>query len=444
MSTHIRVWLIVVVVGAMVADCIAQDEQKGPRASTNGSAWRGFGDSWTRTSTYELSGYAERPEEGVVQSVNVRWAEPEIDALGNYCTLRGQLWIPNEVAGKARPIDWFQGVTVYVAFSSGSQPDWSKGTSEKDAYEKTAVVGGSGRFDVTFDLRKLERDHKRSQPFQFGLSLAEHTEMKNGQQQVVWMSKTPVIAAATTMLKIPAPVLSPELELINEAASWPFSNPDGTKLIRAANALRKLGKDDALTALENYIELNDGSGRDYEEIVFWIIRVLFEPIRLEGRIPPPYIGVFFLERGDADAPLWPLEPIDLVDDIPFMMGRLGSASLPELPYSHIEWARRHCVIRDEPLRPTSNPLVAAKKLLGSRKFSRLNEYATNGATRIIKSQAVTMVAGILEPLPERRRNAAKAQEDWEARIKTAEELGIAWSEKEERFIVTRPPKLDAR
>jgi len=444
MIRHICVWLMAVFVGVVASDSIAQDEQKEPRASINGSAWRSA--EGLVGATYEISGYAERPEEGVVQSVIVRWAEPEIDALGNYCTIRGQLWIPGEGAGKARPIDWFQGVSVYVALSPGTQPDWSKGTSEKDASEKTVFVGGSGRFDVTFDLRKLECDHKRLQPFQFGLSLAKHTEMKNGWQRVEWMSTTPVVASATTMLKIPAPVLSPELELVNEAAGWPFSNPDGTKLIRAANALRKLGKDAALAALENYIEMNDGSSRDDEEgkeTVFWIIRVLFEPIRLEDRIPPPYIGAFFLERGDADAPLWPLEPIDLVDDIPFMVGRPGSASLAELPYSHIEWAQRHCVIREEPLRPTNNPLVAAEKLLGSRKFSRLDEYVTDGATRIIKSQAVTMVAGILEPLPERRRNAAKAQEDWETRLKTAEELGIAWSEKEERFIVTRPPKLDA-
>jgi len=442
MIAQLRVWLMVVFVGVMVSDSSGQNELNGPRASTNGSTWRSVGDLWSISSLYEISGYAERPEKDVVQSVVVRWAVPEIERSGNY-RIRGRLWIPGEGASKARPIDWFQGVTIYVATSPGGQPDWSKGTSEKNAFGKTVLVRGSGRFDVTFDWRELERDRKRSQAFQFGLSLAKHTELKNGRQRVEWMSKTPVVASATTMLTFPAaPALSPELELVKAAAGWPFYDPDATKLVRAANALRKLGKEDALAALENYIDISGGFGRvNDEEIVFWIIRLLFEPIRLEDRIPPPRIRVFFVEREDADAPLRRLDPIVLVDDTPFMVGVLGSVTLPESPFSHIEWARRHCVIRDEPLRPTNNPLVAAEKLLKSQKFSR---HRSDKAASFVKTQAVTMAAGILEPLPERRRNNAKSQEDWETRLKTAEELGIAWSVKEERFIVTRPPKLDAQ
>src|SRR5262249_45767503 len=163
----------------------------------------------------------------------------------------------------------------------------------------------------------------------------------------------------------------------NRASGWPFSNPNGVELIRAVNALQPLGKERALAVLEKYVELTQGGGYfsyfSDREIVFWIIRLLFEPIRLDDRIPSPAIRVFLSDRQFPEAMKWPLNPMAVFGDVPFMVGhRIGSSGHPEEPSSHIRWARLHGVIRDDPLVPTANPLGAAEAILGSRRFKALN------------------------------------------------------------------------
>lgn len=79
-------------------------------------------DEWTVTISYnELSDYAARPADEKLQRITVEWRQPELDALGNFCIIRGRLMLGEQ------PIDWFQGVTVYMAKSPGAQPDGSGG-----------------------------------------------------------------------------------------------------------------------------------------------------------------------------------------------------------------------------------------------------------------------------------------------------------------------------
>lgn len=245
------------------------------------------------------------------------------------------------------------------------------------------------------------------------------------------------------MLTIPAaPPLSHEMELVNHAGGWPFSNPDGIALIRAVNALRKLGKDKSLLVLEEYVQLTDDNYDYYvdQEAVFWIIRLLFEPIRLDDSIPPPAIAVSWIDHDSADARLWPLNPLDLVDDVPFMTGiRVAMGGMPEHPSSHIEWVRRHGVIRDEPLRPTTHPLAAAEKLLRSRRFARVDEPLRRIATDSIRSRALAMVPDILKPLPGRPRDSTQ-QVHWDARLKEADQREITWDHQAERFVARRPAR----
>ncbi len=436
--------LLLVLVPVIGSICTAQDKKVQPSASSNATSWRSTRDQWTRTSDYQIEGYAPRPDESTLQSITVQWEQPVVDPLGNYCTLRGQLQILADNPEPTKPIEWFQGLTVYMARQPAAKPNWSRESPQQDAVKHTTVVQGSGKFEVSLDLRKAARDRQAEQSFQFGLALARHSVLQGGRQRVEWSSNAPVVASSIEMLNVPAgPPLSREMELINSAAGWPFSNPDGVALIRAVNALQKLPKDEALRVLEEFMSLtNDFEYFDDQEVVFWIVRLLFEPIRLDERIPTPMIYVFLLDdRDSADALLWPLNPIELVDEIPFMVGmQTNGSGMPEHPSSHIEWARRHGVMRDAPLRPTSSPLAAADKLLNSQKFARLNmdDDMASLSTESIKSQAMAMVASSLQPLPERRRDRAEAQADWEERLKKAAKVGIKWDEAADRFVVTRP------
>lgn len=317
---------------------------------------------------------------------------------------------------------------------------------QEDTLRKTGVVNHSGEFTLRIDARESEHDRAIAERFQFGLALARHTETGADSQDVVWNSRTPAISTSVQMLEVPAAAeLSHELELINRASGWAFQNPNGVDLIRAVNALQRLGKEPALATLERYLELTSTFGYFGEtDIVFWIIRVLFEPIRLGDRIPPPMIAVY-LDGGLPEAAQWPLDPMAVLGDVPFMLGgRIDMGGAPEQPSSHINWARRHGVIRDEALRPTMNPLLAAEAILSSPQFQQLGEYAREEATEQLRAQAYAMVGKLLEPTGAEARSELEevihpfdeleAEIEWRARVEESAALGIKWDAKREAFV----------
>lgn len=431
--TRARPWLLSLLFSFLPSIVVAQDGERDIHFSLGmGFSSLSTTDKWEYTSDYiEINGYAERPEVRILDAITVEWRQPELDSLGNLCKIRGQLRIAHKGRDQTKPVDWFQGVTVYMAMQSDVRPDWSNGIDLEDTLGGMAVVDTSGTFAVSIDLRKAQQDRKLEQSFQFGLALAKHTDRGNNDQRVFWSSRTPTIPSAIQMLDVPvAPQLSHEMELINRASLWPSSNSNGVELIRAVNALKPLGKEKALLTLEDYVRrVENFPYRGDPEIVFWIIRLLFEPVRLDDRIPSPGIGRSVTYRDSDDASLWPLDPIELVEDIPFMVGSSagGSTGLPEHPSSHIQWARRHCIVRDEPLSPTKDPLAAAEALLRSRKFPE-QPYILRLRIRV---QAMDMVKDILEPVP-----FILLAEDhhWQARLREADELEITWVEQKQRFV----------
>ena len=408
------------------------DENDVP-ASNVGVSMSSSPDEWTYEVTYaDIRGYADRPAEQILRGITVEWRQPELDPLGNLCIIRGRLQKPGDGQTDVRPVDLFQGITVYLAMAPGAKPDWSAGMNRADALSQTAVVSPMGEFAVRIDLREAQHDRTRRQSFQFGLALAQHNLNAENRQHLVWDSHTPVIPATVQMLDIPAAAeLSHELDLINRASGWPFSNPNGVSLVRAVNALQRLGKQQALAILEEYVKLTSVSGyHDEHQIVFWIIRVLFEPIRLDERIPSPMIAVH-LEK----SPNWPLNPIAIVDDIPFMIGHpIGMGGMPEPPAAHIEWARRHGVIRDQPLKPTASPVLAARVILGSQAFLQLDSFSRNQATRLLRLQAVSMVEGALPPDLTRHDDGTVERRQWRALIQDAQTRPIRWDAEREAFV----------
>jgi hypothetical protein len=428
-------WLLLtLILPTAMSDGPDDDDQV--RASYSSGEWRGSDHEWTISRPYNrIRDYADRPDDQTLKSLTIEWQKPELDALGNFCTIRGQLKTPDNGQHGTKPITWFQGVTVYMAMTFDAKPDWSKEVNQVDAMYEIAATSPSGKFRVYFDLRESSYDRTRAQYFQFGVALAKHVTINKTSQNVVWSSRTPVIPSTVQMLYIPAaPRLSRELQLINRASRWPFTNPNGVELIRAVNGLRSLGKERALAVLEEYLKLAQGSNYFSAEpkIVFWIIRLLFEPIRLDDRIPPPGIAVFLVDRESVEAMKWPLNPMAVSGDVPFMVGRqIAMGGQPEPPSSHIRWARLHGVIRDDPLVPRANPLAAAEAILASRRLKALDEYSRVEATRGIRLQALAMVKGLLQPLSARE---AARDDRWRALLKAATERGIDWDAKREQFV----------
>lgn len=361
--------------------------------SSSGSSWSSRGDdSWRIQTRYrEITGYQTKPEEAGV--VNVEFFKPKLDALGNHCQITGRVNVTLEKFDK--PVGWFQGITVYLAKVPEQKCDWSSGISS-DAVAEQVILQNDGTFEVEFDLRETSRIPAKLAEHQIAISLATHDAHKAGNAQtVVWESKDPAVKETVKMFELPAsPEIPRELRLIDLASGWPFSDADGVKVIRAVNALRPLGKKRSLKLLQEYTESLSNTFDDVE-IVFWIIRILFEPADVRKQIPSPAIAVYF-DSGDKGnsiskySILWPLDPIELSHDVPFMLGRqIGMGGRPEHPMSHIAWAVKFGVLRETALVP-ENPLLAAERLLSSKKFKRIPQSQWSNKIDHVRKQAIAM------------------------------------------------------
>jgi hypothetical protein len=409
--------------------------------TTRGSSWSSTAREWTLTVQYEdIVNYAKRPDEPTLNSLSVEWKEAAIDALGNQLTIRGQVMVTegDDYQKRTKHVDWFQGVTVYLGMSPDAKPDWSIGMDESNTLDATTVTSPTGTFEARIDMRDSKYDRNQEQSFQFGLALAKHSGNDGRNQTVIWNSKAPAIPSSVQMLTVPAaPELSRELAFINRASGWPFANPNGVDLIRAVNALQPLGKEQALRVLEQYVDLTQDSeyGSD-QEIVFWIIRLLFEAALIGDRIPSPGIAVWLDDRELPEAMKWPLNPMTVEGDIPFMVGyRIGMSGPPEHRSAHIRWARLHGVIREEPLVPKVNPPAGAEAILQSRRFKALSEYSRMESTRAIQSQAFAMVQDLGLVQADKHNPVDDAQ--WRSSLKAAADAGVRWDAKSEQFVTGR-------
>ena len=409
-------------------------------AQTNGShKWDGThsettGVSWlVSRQCKNINGYQAKP--ATPGGFSVIFEPAKLDKLGNHCTISGKLSYQSEGATSPKAVDWFQGISIHLLVQPEENTDWSTGVDMDETDSESAILKNDGSFSVAFDMRETKRNPIRTQNFQVAISLARH-EIKAGDvsaQEIIWKSSQPAISKTVQLISIPAsPAISQELRLIHQACNWPFHDPDATKLIKAVNALQPLGKTKALEILKEYVDLTDETFEDHE-IAFWIIRLLFEPVDLEDRIPSPAIAVVILndnrENNDVN---WPLGPIELVDGIPFMVGqRIGLGGLPEHPITHIRWVEQFGVIRESPMRPSGNPLLAAKKLMATEKFQALKtSFAGHSKVRHIRGQAFATLGIQIET--NEYDNPVLTDEQW-TRSLSSDSSRLQWESEGQRF-----------
>lgn len=372
-------------------------DSAGYRSSSSGEH------SWQTIKYRNIRVYAPRPAT-IPSQLRVKWADSKIDPLGNFVTLHGRVEFRTEATWKA--VNWFQGIAVHMANAPDVTPDWSSGPTEFNAETSNNLLKPTGTFDVTFDLRNLAHNHRLSgATYHTGIALAEHVGT-NDAQSVTWSSKSLCHKSTTGTVDIgrSAPLSEP-LGLINAACNFNASNTD---LIRAVNGLHGLGKDKTIALLKQYLALSkDHSSLDDQFGVFWIIRLLFEPIEDGAKIPVPGIWVYGPKQED-----WPLTPMTMLFSVPFQF-RLGGGfgGLPEHPTSHIRWATASGRLRDRPLAPI-DPLSAVEFLIRSKRFQRADKRASASDLR---GQAIRMLE--LRTMP---------QVDPELREKLLDSLNSPW------------------
>jgi hypothetical protein len=136
--------------------------------------------------------------------------------------------------------------------------------------------------------------------------------------------------------------------------------------IRKASELQALGKDKAIDSLMECCKI-----RDQDNKVIILCRMLFKQKGKE-EFRRPMIGepVFF---GKTDYEDWPLEPIELVDGVPFLI-TFGYAieGEPELSESYIRYCVQHGDWNDAKFEPKTEQekQKALDKLLASPKWRK--------------------------------------------------------------------------
>ena len=136
--------------------------------------------------------------------------------------------------------------------------------------------------------------------------------------------------------------------------------------ITAAAHLQEMGRESACQALLEAAQTD----RESRQIIV-LCRLLFTK-RSSSEFRPPLIGgVFFL--GDTDYPDWPLEPIEVVDGVPFLITQgYVLAGLPELADDYLRYCMANCDWSTVPFREATakQKRDALAKLVASSKWKR--------------------------------------------------------------------------
>ena len=166
-----------------------------------------------------------------------------------------------------------------------------------------------------------------------------------------------------------------------------------------------------------------------------IVRLLFEPIQPNERLEPPRIAVLLDDSKAAEADKWPLNPIAVVDDIPFMVGQGLMGGMPEHPETHVKWSRHSGILRKKPLMPTADPLVAAETLFNDQRFLAVDDFARKEAVRMVRLQATAMAGLATRDATERLTSIDDGR--WEASVAESARRKISWDADRERFTLKR-------
>lgn len=435
------------IAGMTIAVCLSlaglsfgQEDYWGRGAGS--SSWGSDGDEWYIEETREFNkGILRLPNENRLSQVEIQWTAVLVDDLGNFCTISGCVLTKNE-AGQLEPIDWQQSIAVHLNKEPRATPDWSDGVDSESVSSESVQVNRDGTFSAAFDLRKCDKTFGSLRELQAGISLAQQKSDDLETLSIQIKSTFPVLSKSIKMLTVPMNKELPEIiRLINRANGWPDNDSSAVELIRAANALRKLSRDEAIQAMEEYRKLimAHNSGFDIEEsyVLYGIIQCAFEPADPNEQLPcPKYFRSLDDWRRSFPFGPWHRDPMEIQEDIPWLLGTpVALGGLPWDPATDLIWLRRHGVLRDSPLRPADNPLESAERLMKEPRFAMLSEDTRTIASSQLKEQAWAMVADLLPPIPKDTWGKSEVEENWEELLKTSKTIGLFWDESAQAYAV---------
>jgi hypothetical protein len=347
-------------------------------------------------------------------------------------------------AGKTlRLVDWYLPLRVVLCPRPDQQPDWSKLHELRNAVWADVFVGReriygwrtladrtiepvlrgvspAGVFTATFPLSDIQGPTGPMKRFQLGLCLG----LNEGGKRVTWRNTAPVLPQTVQMIEIPAATLSRTLQLINACPTPIGWNYDPIALVRAANHLRSLGKEKAIAALREFLDLayDRGYGRhridpaDIETSNQWclasLVPLVFDNLRTGGKIK-----------------VW--------EGIPFHTVRIHEASgWPEFTGPLVEEAAQKGRLREKPLHPADNPLEAADRLFEKIATPKDRKRGTDsgGLHYHLREQAWRAVGHLLDPSGARSPDVG-SQAIWDDLKARAVRLTLRWDVERQEYRV---------
>lgn len=412
-----------------------------PLWSSGGGGGSGTGTGYRTWQSYlKINGYVQRPPEEVVQQVSVKWDEHRLDQLGNILTIHGRLRTHADSEGKSEPVNWFQGLSIYLHRTPDTEVDWSQGINLEKTLDRRLIADPDGRFTFEFNLRGTKLNRGQSQSFQLGIALARHSGTYE-RQEVNWDTQVSALPSSIKMVTIPAaPKLSVEQEVLNRACNWyiwPQRHPNSIELIRAVNSLQRLGRDRAIEVLREFVQTMDvQTGYSHEEMlpICWIIRMLFEPTDADPTFPKQH----WLESK--------YDTIRIVADIPFLVQMpFWTKGTPQHPKSHLQWALLHGRFRDHQLAPTRDPIQAMQSLLEQDELVRERDAAERKSDDMdpsetvlwMRRQALGMVMTALPDVADPCANLTDAVV-WGGVVQLVTQRHLEWDSVQQEFVSKSP------
>jgi hypothetical protein len=377
------------------------------------------------------------PSKTELNNLEVRWSEATIDKQAQLCTVSGE--IVRRLNGGIRKIYWRQYIAVRVNCAPNETPDWSQGVDDNLVISKETLTDSEGYFSTTFDFSPLNTSRDHPETFQIGISFARQQFSDSNTFTIEIGSKFPVLENSIAMLCMPPVDGSHEvLRLLARTSFYNDKNPTNVDVIRASNALRTLGKDQAIKAMWQFMELNEEDEKDYEsESLYGVIQCAFEPADPNERLPN---SSFHRQRiRDAVYPLrkaWPRNPFDLSGNIPWLYPALGGSTGPATsPRTDLIWLKQHGIIRDSPLRPADNPLLVVEQLIHEPRFTKLSQSNREYAETGYKLQALEMIEELISPIPTKSWNDYEEADNWDTLLEQSKALGLHWDENKQSYAI---------
>jgi hypothetical protein len=231
------------------------------------------------------------------------------------------------------------------------------------------------------------------------------------------------------------PKLREAFRLINESIDlYGWDEPNPVALVRVVNYLQRLGKDRVIKTLRAYVRYApalDPLVKPHcpdQQRLCWIIPLLFGPEYEDDKLPSLGRNPKSWSRGS-----WEELMISVEGELPFhkvaLAGRVG---LPDPGRGYlVEWADLHGLLRDEPIRPTDDPLTAADDLC--ERLRQADKPINERSREHIRLQARRSLEHLF-PAARQKWNDRMDERDWKLLKEAAGKLKIRWDEKEQKYV----------